>query len=93
MNRRVRAKHFTVHGRVQGVGYRFFVCHAARGLSLTGWVRNLPNGDVEVVAEGEEDRLGELARQLKAGPMMARVTSVDEQPASIQNYSDFTIRG
>ena len=47
-----------VNGKVQGVGFRYFVCRQARGLNLSGWVRNRPDGKVEVLAEGEQSELG-----------------------------------
>lgn len=65
-----------VSGRVQGVGYRFFVAEQAHRLGLTGYVRNLPDGEVEVVAEGEEAVLHQLLSALWKGPPAARVTGV-----------------
>jgi acylphosphatase len=55
----------TVHGLVQGVGFRFFVGRHARALGLTGYVRNLPSGMVEVFAEGEKEKLLQLLRHLE----------------------------
>lgn len=65
-----------VQGRVQGVGFRYFVQERARDLHLVGLCRNLSNGDVEVVAEGEEGALEALVAALYQGPMMARVENV-----------------
>ncbi len=68
----------TVHGRVQGVGYRYFTWRQAEGLGLTGYVRNLPEGrTVEVVAEGERGKLEEFIRQLEKGPRLAKVERVE----------------
>ena len=69
--------HAFVSGRVQGVGYRFFVLETAQNLSLLGWARNLPDRRVEVVAEGERSRLESLAASLLEGPRGAHVTDVD----------------
>lgn len=76
VNRRLRA---LVSGRVQGVCYRAFVSDEARRLGLVGTVRNLPDGRVEVVGEGPEAALGELARRLRTGPPGAAVGTVDER--------------
>ncbi|MDH7601360.1 MAG: acylphosphatase [Armatimonadota bacterium] len=65
-----------VQGRVQGVGFRYFVLDKARDLHLTGIVRNLRNGDVEVIAEGSQGALEALLAALKVGPRAARVDNV-----------------
>ena len=87
------ARHFIVQGRVQGVGFRWFVNLAARDLKLTGWVRNLPNGDVEVHAEGEEGALDKLRSKLERGPFGARVAEVLESPTAVEGRRSFTITG
>ena len=69
--------HITVSGRVQGVFYRARTEEKALSLNLLGWVRNLSNGDVEIVAEGEESDLENLAAWCRQGPPSAVVTSVD----------------
>jgi acylphosphatase len=74
LKRQLRA---IVHGRVQGVGYRYATAGEGRALRLAGFARNLPDGSVEVVASGEESALLELLRYLHRGPTLARVTSVD----------------
>ena len=67
----------TVHGRVQGVYFRYFVRNEARKLGLTGYVRNLATGDaVEIKAEGQKRQLDKLLEQLKTGPPGARVKEV-----------------
>lgn len=70
------ARHFIVSGRVQGVGFRWFVLRRARSLNLDGWVRNVPDGTVEVWAEGDEDALNVFEALLKAGPPSAVVKKV-----------------
>ncbi len=69
--------HAVVYGRVQGVGFRDFVRRRARALSVAGWVRNLPDGTVEVRAEGPKDALLSLMSALHEGPVGSRVTRVD----------------
>jgi acylphosphatase len=71
---------FAVHGRVQGVGYRYFVRDQARDLGLAGWVQNEVDGTVTGVAAGEPALLEEFRRGLERGPAMAYVTRVDWTP-------------
>ena len=70
--------HVRIAGRVQGVGFRWFVREEARRLGLSGWVTNLPSGDVEVAAGGEATSLDRLRRALEVGPTGAGVTSVSD---------------
>lgn len=72
-----RAFNAIVHGLVQGVAFRHHTCIAASEFNLTGFVRNLPNGTVEVLAEGEEDNLKKLEKWLDRGSPSARVSRVD----------------
>jgi len=67
-----------VNGQVQGVGFRVFVAREARQLGLTGLARNLPDGRVEVVADGSDEALAQLAIRLGTGPRMARVSHVEK---------------
>jgi acylphosphatase len=68
--------HCSVHGRVQGVGFRHFVVHEALALGLTGWVRNQPDGSVEALAEGPAAGLHGFVSALQRGPVRARVDRV-----------------
>ncbi len=70
--------HVIVSGRVQGVGFRWFVREAAIELDLAGWVRNRPDGNVEVAADGEEERVTRFRAILLEGPPQAMVSSVDD---------------
>ena len=70
--------HVRVTGRVQGVGFRWFVREEARRLGLSGWVTNLSGGEVEVVAGGEASSLERLRRALQVGPNGAQVERVEE---------------
>lgn len=71
------ARRFLVSGRVQGVGFRFFAEAAAGREGVHGWVQNLPDGRVEVVAEGEREGIERFERALRHGPRGARVDRVD----------------
>ena len=82
-----------VRGSVQGVGFRFFVQDIAQKLGLTGYARNLPDGSVEVVAEGSSSALDTLLPSLRRGPSLSRVDRVDVAwAAPTGEYADFGIR-
>jgi acylphosphatase len=88
--------HFLIRGRVQGVGFRWFVQREASELELRGWVRNTEDGDVEVVASGSPDDLGELRRSLRRGPRGSRVDNVIEHHLDESEAADlnsFRIEG
>ena len=70
-------RRFLVKGRVQGVGFRWFVARKAEALGLAGHAANLEDGSVEVIARGGEAQLAELARLLEHGPRLAQVRSVE----------------
>jgi len=70
--------HFLIQGRVQGVGFRWFVHREASELDLRGWVRNTEDGDVEVVASGSVEDLAELRASLRRGPRGSRVDRLIE---------------
>ncbi|MFZ5426308.1 MAG: acylphosphatase [Thermodesulfobacteriota bacterium] len=87
-----RSLHCFVSGRVQGVFFRGFVQEQARGLGVTGFARNLPDGRVEVLAQGPDHALEQLRSRLAQGPMLARVDSVDTAWTDHQTpYGDFQI--
>jgi len=67
--------HIVVSGMVQGVGFRYFVQHYATQLGVTGWVRNLPNGDVEIEVEGNRESVESLIVYARRGPRSAVVTN------------------
>ena len=79
-----QAKRFFVSGRVQGVGFRFFVERSAASLGVGGYVRNLYDGRVEVYAIGSAEQMDALINALRRGPRMAGVDRVDEQDAEIR---------
>lgn len=85
--------HAYISGRVQGVAFRFFAQHVANQLGITGWVRNLYDGRVEVVAEGEREALELFLAELKKGPRMARVEKVDLDWEEFRDeFLDFSIK-
>ena len=86
------AKLYRVRGRVQGVGFRYFVEQAAKALGIRGWVRNDDDGSVEVYAVGTSAQLSDLAGLLWQGPRWAEVRGVDENEAAIEEHSIFYIR-
>jgi acylphosphatase len=82
-----------VHGLVQGVFFRHAAAEEARSLGLRGWVKNLVNGDVEIVAEGPRRELKILAAWAHQGPRLARVTGVEEEWSDYRGEEGpFTIR-
>lgn len=86
------ARRFLIAGRVQRVAYRYFTLRAAARHEILGLVRNLPDGRVEVVAEGEHDAMEQFKMELATGPLMARVTSIDEIDVPVTNsFRDFRI--
>ncbi len=85
--------HATVSGRVQGVGFRYHTLKTAQDLELTGWVRNLRDGRVEVVAEGELDQLNKLLQDLRKGPVSADVDNINYEFSDNKNeFSQFRVR-
>ena len=85
--------HVRVRGVVQGVGFRWFVRERARRLGLSGWVRNLPDGSVEVVASGEQGQIDLLIGELRKGPEGAVVDKIEHEnrPAEHPLASPFGI--
>ena len=84
--------HASIHGYVQGVGFRFFVYHHAINLNLKGWVRNRFNGSVEVVAEGPKSALDFFMDYLKEGPPGSDVAEITEEWQNFQDeFSEFSI--
>ena len=85
--------HIFVSGLVQGVFYRQSTKEKAEELGLTGWVRNLPDGRVEIVAEGEEKKIKELIDWAKKGPISAEVRDLEADFEEYKNqFSEFKIR-
>ncbi len=90
----LKAKHVTVYGRVQGVGFRYFVQNVGDRLGLGGNVRNCDDGSVEIVVEGDPRSLAAFIKEVEKGPTMARVTRLDVQDTTATgNYTSFQIEG
>ncbi len=88
------ARRFIVRGRVQGVGFRWFVEREAHILGIAGWVRNNHDGSVEVQAQGTRDQLLGLRSRLREGPRAARVDAVEESDAQpVAGLISFRIEG
>ena len=87
-------RRYIVTGRVQGVGFRWFVEKEARAIGVGGWVRNNDSGNVEVLASGTREQLARLRKSLEAGPRAARVDEVQEfdEPQEANDKS-FRIEG
>ena len=82
-----------VSGRVQGIGFRYSARHQAAHLRVTGYVRNLPNGDVEIVAEGEDSAVDTMVQWAREGPTWAHVRNAQEEELPYQGeYRDFGVR-
>jgi len=89
---RVRV-HLTIRGRVQGVYFRASTVYEAQNLSLTGWIRNCPDGSVEAVAEGEKNKVEDLIAWCRHGPRGARVQGVDVNWSAFSGeFQDFRIK-
>ncbi len=87
--KRFRAR---IYGVVQGVGFRWFVQHEAQRRDITGFVRNMPDGTVEVEAQGERKVLDEFIEVLRQGPTMAVVSKVEVQWLPPGDYRNFQIK-
>jgi len=90
----VCAKHIIVHGRVQGVGFRYFVQNVGRRLGLVGNVSNAPDSTVDIVVEGEARSIADFIKQVEKGPSLARVQRIDVMDIKVQSkYGSFLIEG
>jgi acylphosphatase len=93
-DRHIEAKRYLVRGRVQGVGFRWFVEREAHMLGIAGWVRNNHDGTVEVLAQGTRDQLSGLHSRLREGPRASRVDTVEVSEADpAAGLSSFRIEG
>lgn len=87
-----RANRYVIRGRVQGVGFRYFVEEVASALGVRGWVRNLRDGGVEVLAVGDDAQLEQLEKQLWQGPALARVTHLDAERTELEDLPGFDVK-
>jgi acylphosphatase len=88
---RVRASVY-ITGRVQGVSFRYYTIEQAEALGLAGWVRNLSDGRVEAVFEGEKESVEEMIRWCKNGSPSAKVTNVEVELGEVQGLGGFEIK-
>jgi acylphosphatase len=87
------ARTYRIQGRVQGVGFRYFVKRNADALGIRGYVRNEDDGGVFVYAVGNAASIERLAGAVRLGPQFSEVRTVEEKEAAIQKYSSFSIEG
>jgi len=85
-------KRFLIHGKVQGVSFRFHCREQAEALAVKGFVRNLPDGSVEVLASGDPESVQRLLSWCRTGPPKSMVQSVDVRDEPAELFSDFEIR-
>lgn len=86
-------RHIKIHGKVQGVGYRFYATRVARRLGLKGWIQNLRDGSVESIVEGEPQKIDEWITEIKEGPRYAEVVRIDqERRDSAGPLGDFDVK-
>lgn len=90
-SQKLKTIHVEVTGRVQGVGYRYWIRRAARKLRVSGWIRNCADGSVEAVMQGPRDDLKALLSECKSGPPSASVTEVKTEPGEYDGPADFVI--
>ena len=89
----IRAYRWVLSGRVQGVGFRWFVLRVAQRLSVTGWARNLWDGGVEVMGQGTVSMLHDFERELHKGPLLSNVENVEkiEVTSEVSTFKSFEI--
>jgi len=93
MNDNLERVHLRISGRVQGVSFRAYTQEEARSIGVTGWVRNIPDGRVEAVFEGNTNQIEEMIDWFHTGPPLARVQDVEVRRESYQgDFDDFKIR-
>lgn len=85
-------KHIFLSGRVQGVGFRAFTRQQAAVLNINGWVKNLADGRVEIVVQGERTKVKEMISKLKEGPSFAKVEDIEINEEKLDDLGDFKIK-
>ena len=86
-------RHIHIHGKVQGVGYRFFATRVARRLGLKGFIQNNRDGSVEATVEGEKSAIDEWIEELREGPRYAEVTKIDQESKDFSGrLADFDVK-
>jgi len=85
------ARKYLLAGRVQGVGFRYFVFRVAQSFGVLGWVKNLKNGMVEIHAQGDTETLMLFEAEIRSGPPFAVVENIQEDDIQIEDFKDFFI--
>jgi acylphosphatase len=86
-------RHIRIHGKVQGVGYRFFATRVARRMGLKGWVQNMRDGTVEALVEGEKQAIDDWLEELREGPRFAEVTKIEQESKEFSGkLPDFDVK-
>lgn len=85
-------KHIYISGRVQGVGFRAFTRNQAAAFNIKGWVKNLSDGRVELVIQGEKNDVREMINKVKEGPSFARVDDIEINDEKVEKFNDFKIK-
>ncbi len=91
MNPEIICAHLIISGKVQGVGYRYYTAQQAKQRGITGWVKNLPDGRVEAVLEGNKQAITEMIKWCHQGPPASEVTEVKINYEKPQSYNKFEI--
>lgn len=92
MTKNIIQKHIFISGRVQGVGFRAFTRKEASSRGITGWVKNLADGRVEIKIQGEREKIKDMIRRIKEGPSFARVDDIEVIDEEIENFDRFEVR-
>lgn len=90
---KVKTVSLRIKGRVQGVGFRYFVLRTAKQFGINGYVTNCPNGDVYIEAETDEDTLLTFIDQCRIGPIMSKVNDIAICELNSKGYTEFSIEG
>jgi len=92
MTENIIQKHIFISGRVQGVGFRAFTRKEASSRGITGWVKNLADGRVEIKIKGEREDIKNMIKRIKEGPSFARVDDIEISNEEIENFDRFEVR-
>ncbi|MGE3063574.1 MAG: acylphosphatase [bacterium] len=88
----MKSKKIIVKGRVQGIGYRYFVRDEAGKIGIKGWVKNLSNGNVLILAQGEKTDVDDFIERVKVGNVYARIDEIEIRDAGEEDLIDFQIK-
>ncbi len=86
------AKHILIKGRVQGVGFRYFTKKNAANKGIKGWVRNLRDGRVEAVVQGNKEDVEQILSIISTGPLHSKVTNMEIEELDVEDFEGFEVR-